>query len=92
MRIALVLDPLPELKTYKDSSYAMMVEAASRGHTLAVCEQADLMLDTGRVMARTHPLELVDTTGQSHDWYRLGAPTVEPLAAFDAVLNRKSNT
>jgi len=89
MRIALVLDPLPELKTYKDSSYAMMVEAASRGHTLAVCEQADLMLDAGRVMARTHPLELVDTTGQSHDWYRLGAPTLEPLAAFDAVLNRK---
>jgi glutathione synthase len=89
MRIALVLDPLPELKTYKDSSYAMMVEAASRGHALAVCEQADLMLDGGRVMARTHPLELVDTTGQSHDWYRLGAPTIEPLAAFDAVLNRK---
>lgn len=89
MRILFLLDPLPEIKTYKDSSYAMMVEAVSRGHTLAACGQGDLALQGGGVVARTRALELSDTTGREHDWYRLGDETVEPVQAFDAVLNRK---
>jgi glutathione synthase len=89
MRIAIVLDPLDGIKTYKDSTYAMMVEASARGHALAVCEQGELALEAGRVVARTRPLELLDTTGRPHDWYRLGDETVEPLEAFDAVLMRK---
>src|SRR5690606_17095821 len=31
MRLLVILDPLPLIKTYKDSTYAMMVEAAARG-------------------------------------------------------------
>ena len=89
MRILFILDPLPEIKTYKDSSYAMMVEAVSRGHTLAACGQGDLALQGGGVVARTRVLELADITGREHDWYRLGEETVEPVQAFDAVLNRK---
>jgi glutathione synthase len=89
MRIAIILDPLGELKTYKDSTYAMMVEASARGHTLLVCEQAELALEGGRVVARVRPLELTDTTGQALAWYRLGREVVEPLTAFDAVLMRK---
>ncbi len=89
MRIAIILDPLDGIKTYKDSTYAMMVEASARGHALAVCEQGELALEAGRVVARSRPLELLDTTGRPHDWYRLGDETVEPLEAFDAVLMRK---
>ena len=36
MKIAVILDPLESIKTYKDSTYAMMVEAARRGHQIAV--------------------------------------------------------
>jgi len=36
MKIAIILDPLDRIKTYKDTTYAMMVEAASRG-TSCIC-------------------------------------------------------
>ena len=39
MKLAFVLDPLDHIKTYKDSSYAMMEEAARRGHELYVLHQ-----------------------------------------------------
>jgi len=89
MRIAIILDPLPELKTYKDSTFAMMVEAARRGYTLHVCEQHELALEGGRALARTRRLHFVDPSGQAASWYALDPDVVEPLAAFDAVLMRK---
>ena len=39
MRILIVADPIESFKTYKDSTYAIMVAAVERGHTLAFCEQ-----------------------------------------------------
>ena len=89
MRLLIVLDPLPSLKPYKDSTYAMMVEAAARGHELFVCEQRELSLAGGRAMATVRPLALLDTTGSRADWYLEGPPAREPLAAFGAVLMRK---
>ena len=47
MRIAIVLDPLEQIKTYKDSTYAMMVAAHARGHEIHVCEQGGLSLVGG---------------------------------------------
>jgi glutathione synthase len=44
MKLLFILDPLASLKTYKDTSLAIMREAAARGHTLYVCEQHDIML------------------------------------------------
>jgi glutathione synthase len=34
MKILFILDPLASIKTYKDTSFAMMVEAAGRGHEI----------------------------------------------------------
>jgi hypothetical protein len=36
MRLAFILDPLESIKTEKDSSYAMMREAARRGYEVHV--------------------------------------------------------
>ena len=44
MKLLFILDPLDSLKTYKDTSIAIMHEAASRGDALFVCEQHDLFL------------------------------------------------
>jgi glutathione synthase len=44
MKLLFILDPLDSLKTYKDTSIAIMREAASRGDALFVCEQHDLFL------------------------------------------------
>ena len=89
MRIAIVLDPLDTLKTYKDSTYTMMVAAQARGHEVHVCEQGELSLVGGSVVARIRRLHLTDVTGTQPDWYRLEADTEQPLKAFDAVLMRK---
>src|SRR5690606_22180511 len=89
MRLLVILDPLPSIKTYKDSTYAMMVEAAARGHELFVCEQHALSLARGRTMARVTPLRITDATGSGAPWYAAGEPRSGPVAAFGAVLRRK---
>ncbi len=52
MDFAFILDPLPELKAYKDSSIAMMRELARRGHRVYALEQSDLFWDAGITCAR----------------------------------------
>ena len=89
MRLLVILDPLPSIKTYKDSTYAMMVEAAARGHELFVCEQQELSLARGRALVRATPLRLTDTSGSGAPWYQTGTPRSEPVAGFGAVLMRK---
>ena len=89
MRIAIILDPLDTLKTYKDSTFAMMVAAHGRGHEIHVCEQRELGLEAGRVVARTRRLHLTDVSGESDAWFRLEADAVMALRDFDAVLMRK---
>ena len=42
MDVAFVVDPLPELKAYKDSSVAMMRALARRGHRVFAVMQGDL--------------------------------------------------
>ncbi len=89
MRLLVILDPLPSIRTYKDSTYAMMVEAAARGHELFVCEQHELSLARGRAMARARPLRVTDASGSGGPWYELGETQSGPVAAFGAVLMRK---
>jgi glutathione synthase len=86
VRLAFVLDPLDSIKTYKDSSYAMMEEAARRGHELIVLHQEHILCRDTTVAARTAPLTL---TGEKYQWYRLGEEREAPLSEFDAVLMRK---
>ena len=60
MRIALILDSLHTLKPHKDSSLAMMREAASRGHELFVALQDDLFLRQEQARLRAQSFEFVD--------------------------------
>jgi len=86
MRFAFILDPLDSLKTYKDSSFAIMREAVARNHRLYALQQEDLAWHNGRVVGFARALEL---TGEEHDWYRSADPVETPLREFDAVLMRK---
>jgi len=86
MRIAFIADPLPSFKVHKDSTYAMMVEAAKRGHELHFMLQEGLMWKGGRVLGETCLLTLSDGL---QPWYRTASPKETPLAEFDAVLMRK---
>ena len=86
MKILFVADPLDSFKIYKDSTYAMMVEAAKRGHELHFALQDGVMWKEKRVIAETVPLSLTDG---GEPWYRTGQPRRSSLAAFEAVLMRK---
>jgi len=86
MRILFVADPLAQFKIYKDSTYAMMVEANARGHALYTCLQEDLLLSEGEVRAHAAHLTL---TGRTPDWCGVGPAVLESLADFDAVVMRK---
>lgn len=86
MKIAFIVDPLDDFKTYKDSTYAMMREAASRGHALYTMEQEDLWWRAGVVYGNAGRLHL---TGDADDWYEREAAVDTPLNQFDVVLMRK---
>ncbi|SFC60926.1 glutathione synthase [Massilia yuzhufengensis] len=86
MKIAFLADPLSTFKIYKDSTFAMMREAAKRGHRIYAFEQRDMVLEEGVVTAEVTPITL---TGDAEEWYRADAPEILKLSAFDAVIERK---
>ena len=86
MKLAVILDPLGEIKTYKDTTYAIMREAAKRGHSIYALMQGDVFLRDGKVSGYARELMLKD---DAHDWYDAAEPSVTPLKDFGAVLMRK---
>jgi len=91
MDILFIADPLDAFKIYKDTTYAMMAEAARRGHRLYACEPSDLAWSDGRVDARTRRIEIVadkDHTGPE-SWYRAEPAEINGLERYDAVVMRK---
>lgn len=86
MKIAFLTDPLSQFKTYKDTTYAMMVEANVRGHAIYAFGPEDMALESGEVVANIKKIIL---TGDSNDWYRAEAAEAVRLSDFDAVLQRK---
>jgi len=82
-----VADPLEAFKVYKDTTFAMMREAASRGFELWACEPTQLRWQSGgRVQARCRPIAL---TGDDHAWFTEADAQVRELRSFSAVLMRK---
>jgi len=65
MDYAFILDPLPDLKAYKDSSVAMMRSLAARGHRIYALEQSDIFWDARGTQASAVPLTLLPG---DHDW------------------------
>ena len=86
MRLAFVVDPLGSLKAYKDSSVAMMREAARRGHEVHALEASSMYVDGGTVRARVQRLEV---TADNDAWYRAAEARDARLADFDRVMMRK---
>lgn len=86
MHFAFIADPLDHLKIYKDSTFAMIEEAAQRRHQISYLTAADLTVEDGKVYATAGQLFL---TGDPHAWFQQGEPEKTALTAFDAVIMRK---
>jgi glutathione synthase len=86
MDFAFILDPLPALKAYKDTSISMMRALARRGHRVHALAQSDLYWRDGLTCASSRPLELFD---DDHAWYHEGEAQERPLRDFAGVVMRK---
>ncbi len=86
MKLAFIVDPLDEFKIYKDTTFAIMREAAARGSALYTLQQQDIYWRKHRVAGNAAQLYL---TGDSEAWYRSEVASETDLAQFDAVIMRK---
>ncbi len=84
--LGVLMDPIQTINTRKDSTFAMLLEAQSRGWHLLYMEQKDLNLKNNRVMAHCRTLAVTDnTTG----WFEFGATREIELSELDVILMRK---
>lgn len=86
LSIAILMDPIGAIKVAKDTSFAMLLEAQRRGHTLWYLEQRDLGLRDDAPWGRLAPLAVEDEVSC---WYTLGPPEWRDLRQLDVVLLRK---
>ena len=85
-RIAVVMDPIDEIKFEKDSTLAMLLAAQARGWSLLYLEQKDLALRDGVALGRARPLRVFKDPAR---WFELGEPAIERLGDIDVILMRK---
>jgi glutathione synthase len=86
LNVAVQMDHISRLNIRGDSTFALMLEAARRGHALFHYTPDRLSLRDGRVEARVEPVEVRDIEG-SH--YTLGEAEAADLSTFDVVLLRQ---
>ncbi|EGZ44781.1 glutathione synthase [Neisseria wadsworthii] len=89
MNILFIADPMGGFKTYKDTTYAMMREAATRGHKLFHTLASELSVKNGKVYAKAAPFEFIGAKND-HDrnWFSAGSAEAAALTDFDAVIMR----
>ena len=85
MKLLFILDPLASLKTYKDTSVAIMREAVARGHKLYVCQQHDMFLRNEVVKIHAASFSFSD----KQNWYVLDQAEEVLPSNFDAIIMRK---
>jgi glutathione synthase len=86
VRLAVVMDPIGNIKPAKDSTLAMLLAAQARGWDVLYAELADIGLRDGEAWGRVTPLKV---RNDLEDWYSLGEGRVELLGDVDVVLMRK---
>ncbi|HEU0036459.1 MAG TPA: glutathione synthase [Kofleriaceae bacterium] len=88
MRLLFILDPLDKLSLAGDTSYALMLEAAARGHEVWTCQLEQLGLVGDDAVCDAVPTTVRDAA-TPRDAFATGASVFQRLAAFDVVLMRK---
>ena len=86
LAIGVLMDPIGKLKIKKDSTFAMLLEAQRRGHSLWYCTAGELSLRDGVASAEIAPLTVRDDPA---DWFTLGAARPRALSELDIFLARK---
>jgi glutathione synthase len=86
LSVAIQMDPIERIRIAGDSSFALMLEAQARGHSLYVYGPEHLSLRDGKVNAMARRAVVRDVEG---DHVTLDAPNRVDLAGMDVVLMRQ---
>lgn len=91
MHVLFIIDPLPSLSAYKDTSVAMMRALIAQNHTISVALQSDMYIDDSRVKALTQPIQIAaDADLHAKQWWSFSGESAElELNHFSAVVMRK---
>ncbi|MDI3469521.1 MAG: Glutathione synthetase [Pseudolabrys sp.] len=86
LTVAVQMDPIARINIKGDSTFALLLEAQKRGHTLSYYTPDRLAMLDGRVFTTVAPLTVRDVAG---DYFTLGAERRVELSDFDVVLLRQ---
>jgi glutathione synthase len=86
LNVAIQMDPIEKIDIAGDSTFALAIEAQSRGHSLLYYGPRDLTFRDGAVVARARPLTVRAVKG---DHFTLGESSVVDLSTTDVVLMRQ---
>jgi glutathione synthase len=86
LKVACQMDPIDRIDIRGDSTFALLLEAQRRGHSLFYYTPAHLSLFAGRLLAHGSTLAVEDRVG---DHYRLRDARAEDLSQMDVVLLRQ---
>jgi glutathione synthase len=84
--VVVVMDPIEAIKTAKDSTFAMLLEAQRRGHRLHYVRPGALAVEGGDAVATVAPLTVRDAPD---DHFELGGWSRLAFGAGQVVLMRK---
>ncbi len=86
LNVAVQMDPIERINIRGDSTFALLLEAQRRGHSLFYYTPDRLVLRDGKVSAAVRPVKVRDSAG---DHFTLGEPQTVDLGSFDVVLLRQ---
>ncbi len=86
LSIAVQMDHISTVQIEGDSTFALMLEAQRRGHSLSHYTVDRLSMRDGRVFANVEPVKVQNIAG---DFYALGDGVETDLSSFDALLMRQ---
>lgn len=84
--LGVVMDPIANIKYYKDTTLALLLAAQERGWDLYYMEQSDLYLLQGEARASVRALFVADN---AETWYELGPREDKSLGEINVILMRK---
>jgi glutathione synthase len=86
LNVAVQMDPIERINIRGDSTFALLLEAQKRGHSIAYYTPDRLAMYGDKVLAAVQPLTVRDREG---DYFTLGTAKRTELAGFDVVLLRQ---
>ena len=85
-KLAVIMDPIQNIKPHKDSTLAMMLEAQQQGYKVFCGDLKDIWLQGSEPLGRLKKVQVFDDTDR---WFDFGETIEINLGELDVILMRK---